>query len=467
MRFRHKHKVILVSKTDMDAAYRCLHANLKSAATCIVIINGIAYILLRLPFGSSPAPSEFSIFKDILVDLFKTIMDDPTCDPDITKSPYYSLMEDLPIKTLSSSIPFGQADELFVPVADDDISLDGYIDDLISLGIDTDIIRNKLLHTVPLGLHCFISPIDCTDPLPCDPIVCKCKQDSEGLLEEIKICLGWEVDFRRFLVRLPKQKLTNWLIDINNAINNKKVTIDIWENMIGHLNNASYIIPFGKYLLSQLQFCLRCARERKYKHVILQSMEIEDLKLWQKLLINASSKGCNINHITFTHPTLVAFSDACDHGFGGFVLGGEGWRYELPPDLIRIFHINLLEFIAQVLTIEFALLHSKFQPTPHRILGFTDSSSALGWLFCSTFDPISQPLHNNIACELAWIGTKHNCSLFAQHIKGDAKIIADSLSRDFHLSNTQLTSIICSHIPLEDHSAFKIMTHPRDITLWL
>ena len=82
--------------------------------------------------------------------------------------------------------------------------------------------------------------------------------------------------------------------------------------------------------------------------------------------------------ITLEFPQLP---DACDYGFGGFVLGGAGWRHELPPDLIGLFHINLLEFIAQVLTIEFALLHSLPHSTPHHILGFTDSSSALGWLF--------------------------------------------------------------------------------------
>lgn len=42
MRFRHKNTIIFSSKSDMDSAYRRLHATLKAALSCITIIDEIA-----------------------------------------------------------------------------------------------------------------------------------------------------------------------------------------------------------------------------------------------------------------------------------------------------------------------------------------------------------------------------------------------------------------------------------------
>ena len=95
---------------------------------------------------------------------------------------------------------------------------------------------------------------------------------------------------------------------------------------------------------------------------------------------------------------------------------------------------------------------------------FTDNSSALCWLLRSNFDPVKEQPHDLVSRDLAWFCMDRNVSLFAQHIKGVNNIIADSLSRDFHLSDIDLTNIICSHLPLQHQTTFKIIVHPKDIT---
>ena len=65
------------------------------------------------------------------------------------------------------------------------------------------------------------------------------------------------------------------------------------------------------------------------------------------------------------------------------------WRFELPSELIGVFSINLLEFIAASLTIQLAVEYRKNIKKPHRILAFTDSSSALG----GYLNQISIPRH--------------------------------------------------------------------------
>ena len=187
----------------------------------------------------------------------------------------------------------------------------------------------------------------------------------------------------------------------------------------------------------------------------------------EKLLFKANIEGVNINHITFTEPSITCYSDACEYGMGGYIVGGPAWRYELPKDLIGKFSINLLEFIAASLTIQFAIKFKKDNNYPHRILAFTNSSSALGWLFKSNFDTTKFESHDKVARDLAWFCISNNVSLFAQHIEGIRNIIADALSRDFHFSDSYLTKIINSHLPPQVRSQMKIMTHQKDIHAWM
>ena len=56
MRSKWPSKRILTRKTDLDAAYRRIHANTTTAPTCIAIVDDLAFLFLRLSFGTIPAP---------------------------------------------------------------------------------------------------------------------------------------------------------------------------------------------------------------------------------------------------------------------------------------------------------------------------------------------------------------------------------------------------------------------------
>ena len=91
------------------------------------------------------------------------------------------------------------------------------------------------------------------------------------------------------------------------------------------------------------------------------------LILWKKLLFRTSVEGIDINHITFTIMTITCYSDSCEYGIGGYIVNGPAWRFELPSELIGVFSINLLEFIAASLTIQLAVEYRKNTKKPHRI----------------------------------------------------------------------------------------------------
>ena len=223
-----------MSKTDLDAAFRRIHATITAAVSCITIIDEIAYILLRLPFGSSPAPSIFDIPSQIIGDITTTLASDPTWNPDeLHAIKYYKFMEELPIEKFDSSISFGHAEELFVDIVKSDKVFDIYIDDLIAAALDTPQNRKTLLHAPALAIHTLFRPTDDQDPLPRDELINITKHHAEAKLEERKVVLGWEINSRTFRIYLPKSKLSLWLSDIEPAIQKSSTTIKTFESIIG------------------------------------------------------------------------------------------------------------------------------------------------------------------------------------------------------------------------------------------
>ena len=145
------------------------------------------------------------------------------------------------------------------------IAFENYIDDLIGIALDSPRNRKCLLHAVPLTLHSTFRPVSTKDPIKRDNIINLIKHPAEGLLEEIKTILGWLVNFRTFKIFLPMHKLKEWMIDINNAIKKKSLTLKSLESIIGRLNHAGYILPFGKYFLNRLRSRLKNATRKSTK----------------------------------------------------------------------------------------------------------------------------------------------------------------------------------------------------------
>lgn len=61
MRRTYPDMTILLAKFDLDAAYRRLHTHPKHAVKAITIVEKLAYILIRLPFGAAAGPSVYSL----------------------------------------------------------------------------------------------------------------------------------------------------------------------------------------------------------------------------------------------------------------------------------------------------------------------------------------------------------------------------------------------------------------------
>ena len=72
-----------------------------------------------------------------------------------------------------------------------------------------------------------------------------------------------------------------------------------------------------------------------------------------------------------------------------------------------------------------------------------------------------------MARKLASLKIEFDLSIYSQHIKGSKHLIADMLSRDFHLTDLQLTSLFTHLFPEQIHLGLKIVPLPKEIILWI
>ena len=85
-------KLILIVKTDLDAAYLRIYANAKTSSTCIAIVDKLAFICLRLPFSNTYTPAYCATVCESAIDLGNYLLRDEYWDTDDLNSPYQYLL---------------------------------------------------------------------------------------------------------------------------------------------------------------------------------------------------------------------------------------------------------------------------------------------------------------------------------------------------------------------------------------
>ena len=76
MQSRWPTKRIIIGKTYLDVACRRIHANAKTVSTCIAIVEELAFLCLRLPFDTTPAPAEYTTVSEAAIDLVNYLLQD-------------------------------------------------------------------------------------------------------------------------------------------------------------------------------------------------------------------------------------------------------------------------------------------------------------------------------------------------------------------------------------------------------
>ncbi len=446
LRRKHGPIPILLSKYDLDAAYRRLSVLLRYALLCGVAFNDLVYLCFRLPFGSKPAPALFSLLSEFVAELSQCLAEDETWEP---SKLFSSMLDDIDTSPLYSSGEFGAADPLLVDYEARKLSIRVFIDDLISICLANESLIMRAIHAVPLILDAVFRPNFENELVARNPILSQEKLLAEGILSETQVILGWLIDTRQLKLFITSQKSRRILIGLKNLIKYATDKLPInrksLESMIGKLQDVAFIIPEGKFFLNRFRYRLKVL-PRKGQFRFFDKMEQEDLKLWMSIVdsITEGNVGRSTNSILPTHASILCISDACEHGVGGLIIVngvGFAWRFTIPEKWMNYFSINFLEFFGATQNIVYVC---KFI-TGQRILSISDSTNALAWLDANKFDPHKQPHHDDLARRVGkHLFQSDNC-LERGHIEGDKNLITDSFSRDTHIKFDTLISLLKQH----------------------
>ena len=449
LRFLHPNTPILISKLDLDSAYRRLHVRLIHALLCTSIIGSICYILFRLPFGSAGAPGLFSLFSEFVADISQALYDDETWNPEELFS---EMASEIGLGEFGDS-PFAVARELSIAIKSALVSIDVYIDDLIVVLLFSPSRYQRIKNVIPLILDCLIRPLTAMEQVKRSSILQQTKLIAEGWFEESKVVLGWLINTRALRIFFPRMKATQLKLELQDLHesyeNGSQVNKKLLDSVIGKLVNICFIIPEGRFFINRLRFRFNRCTWTGCKNFDL--MESKDLLFWIRAVdaIKEGSIGRSFNSILNTLANIIAFSDACERGLGGFfIIDGRifAWRFELPEELQGIFTLNLLEFIAAFWTVKIICDYIR----EARIRSHVDSTNALSWLKKNNHRPDLQPQHDDVARDYGMALLESDNSSDEDYLEGDRNIIADALSRDTHIPSAQFIQELRNNAATKD-----------------
>jgi hypothetical protein len=464
----HPGRRIYLQKVDFKAAYRRIHLSTTMVSKCVTVVRDLAFVSLRMPFGGRPCPSLFADFSEVITDLSNTIARDPSWEPSDLHSPLQHLIP----ATINEpdDAPFAQALPTSVNLPDDegDYKADVYIDDILAAMLDDDEGCVRGSAAALLAIHSVGRPVASDEPIARDELTAEKKLVAESLLEEKKTTLGWVLDTRRLLISLTMDKYSAWAATILFVLATEYITYKVLETMVGRLNHVCFIIPNARHFMSRLRWLLESSGSGR--KIPLRPQVMADLRLWLQFL-EMAHRGISLNMVSLRTPTHVIRTDAAEHGIGGFCgLSGVGWRLEMPPDC-RVgaregITLNLFEFLGSVVGIWFEI-HAGRVPPYSCLLAQGDSTTAAGWLRKSNFAEHSHPLQLETSRHLAFILLAASVLLYSQWFPGEDNGTSDVLSRDFHLTDHQLTQLLLIAIPSQVPPSFVISPLPLEISSWV
>ena len=175
------------------------------------------------------------------------------------------------------------------------------------------------------------------------------------------------------------------------------------------------------------------AEKKKRQNIRLNQRTKDDLLLAKEFLFEMQ-QGVSMNLLIFREPRNLHICDASEHGLGGFADHGRAWTYVIPVKVRGRAHINLLEYLAQVVSIWVDILEGTAK-TEDCLLCMGDTTSAMGWLRRSNFRQKEETdktwlVKQYIGRHLARLVLNSNIILYHQWLKGAHNHVADSLSRD-------------------------------------
>jgi hypothetical protein len=327
-----------MTKVDWKLAYRQIHLRPSTVVRLCTSIDGLLLMALRMRFGGSLNPAQWSDVSEVVTDLANYLVR-RNWDPQQFKSPHQALLStdkasDNDRGEIRPVDAFAEPEFFAVDEPEDDMArFDCYLDDIFGAFMDREAVRSAA--AIPLALHIVGRPHNpnSRESFPRDDILATPKFLAEARPSERKVILGWIVDTRKFLVALPQDKFKMWTKLVEDILRRHRLPIPAkeLETLMGRLSHASYVIPNARHFTGRLYKA--CERARRNESARLTRMQLEDLERWRKFLPKAAD-GISINKLVCRWPTRIVRVDACPQGMGGYCLKNSiAWRYTPPQSV--------------------------------------------------------------------------------------------------------------------------------------
>ena len=484
LRRKYPNRRILLSKLDYSDAYRRMSHHWSATAQTILVVNDIAYIMLRLAFGGSPNPPCWCAFSETMTDVANDLMASPLFREKKPKSILIEPRHTRVVEYPKLEAPFAEGLESCYLETNPATSLkEIYIDDGVNVALDKPEDHEVEFQALPIAAQAFSRPHAGEDqePIPRKAIFAGPKVDAEGLPREILQILGWGLDTRRMVMFLPEEKFAVWLNDIKELCQpDRMVSLKELESTIGRLNHSTRVIPLSRHFLKELRARVYRTRNKTWNPKFrLSREERADLKVWEHFL-NVGRKGISLNLMIDRMPTHLAWSDSCPVGLGGYTLSGRAWRVLIPKEFPfwgDSAANNFLEFLGMYVSTELLILETKPGEYPC-FLAIGDNTSAIAWIHRLNLEKDSHyyEVGKSLARRMARKIIGHGAKLDSQHLKGKKNVVSDLLS--FHADwrtgethpftiddpdNETLTERFHSHMPHLIPQTFRISQLPEDV----
>ena len=148
-------------------------------------------------------------------------------------------------------------------------------------------------------------------------------------------------------------------------------------------------------------------------------------------------------------------------------MGGHG-HTEIPKKLRNRAHTNILEYMAQIISIWIDVIEGVTQQDDC-LLSIGDNTSALGWMIRSNFrqsedSDTSWMVKQQLGRKLVYLTLDSHTVLYKQWLKGQHNVVVDSLSRDNYYMNANTHTLFLKlTVPQQLPANFRIKTLPKEI----
>jgi hypothetical protein len=367
---------------------------------------------------------------------------------------------------LNEDIPFKQAGHLSVNIEENGCGKsDIYLDDNIGIapGLWDNVRRLSIIMRLVI---CLLGrPLHASEPIIRKWLLSLSKFAAEGRPKKIKIVLGWLLDTRQLLISFPEYKHIFWNDQIQTILKESKATLEELENIKGRLTHLASVDRAARHFLGRINHMVtklnRQNVNRTRQKFLLPQEVIKDFLLILKFIDRARA-GISMNLLVHQSIDIYLRTDACFFGLGWLCwCCGRAYRLESPPYRWLTKPQNCMDFLGCCAALQ---EHPPFGEDTC-VCCQTDNTNAEGWFHKTNF--YDDPKKIALARWLAEHQIKHKYCRYSQWFAGKANIVSDSLSRDHHLSDTELTSHLLSQYPKQLPNNFRICPVSKKTRSWV